>query len=178
MIKVRSDWWKGIDGSIMKCKRTLHERLFTITRAMREAPGGEIACCGSFQPIFVASLPQDSTILTDRETRAILRILKAVSGGARSVLRAAAELQLGLSGINWRQPAITQYFKPSLKTVKTKVKRSWVDRPVASSDLSPKRKERFNDTVFLTKNKNLTVCNVFDSIVHDVDTVYWEFKAG
>jgi len=43
MIKARSDWWKGVEGSIMKCKRTLHEKLFTITRAMREAPGGEIA---------------------------------------------------------------------------------------------------------------------------------------
>ncbi len=149
MIKARSDWWKGVEGSIMKCKRSLHERLFTLTRAMRESPGGEVACCGSFQPKFVASLPQDPTLLTDRETKAVLRILKAVSGGARSVLRASAELQLGLSGINWRQRAITQYFKPSLKMVKTKVSRSWVDRPVASTDLSPKRKGKFNNTVFV-----------------------------
>jgi len=162
----------------MKCNRALHERLFTLTRAMRETPGGEVACCGSFQPKFVASLPQDPTLLTDRETKAFLRILKAVSGGAKSVLRASAELQLGLSGINWRQPAITHYFKPALKMVKTKVSRSWVDRPISSTDLSPKRKGKSDNTFFLTKNRNLTVFNVFDSIVHDDDTVYWEFKAG
>ncbi len=80
MIKARSDWWKGVDGSIMKCKKALHERLFAITRAMREAPGGEIACCGSFLPKFVASLQQNPSKLSDREAKLVLRILKAVSG--------------------------------------------------------------------------------------------------
>ena len=178
MIKARSDWWKGVDGSIMKCKKALHERLFAVTRAMREAPGGEIACCGSFLPKFVASLQQNPSTLTDREAKSVLRILKAVSGGARTVLRASAELQLGLCGINWRQPVITQFFKPSLKIVKTRIRRPWVDNAAAIADPFPKRKTKISDNVLLKKNKDLTVHNVFNSIVHDDKIVYWEFKAG
>jgi hypothetical protein len=178
MIKARSNWWKGVDGSIMKCKKALHERLFAVTRAMRETPGGEIACCGSFLPNFVASLQQNSSTLSDREVKSVLRILKTVSGGARTVLRASAELQLGLCGINWRQPAITQFFKPSLKTVKTRIRRPWGDNAAAIAELKPIRKARITDNVVLKKNKDITVQNVFNSIAHEDKIVYWEFKAG
>ena len=78
---------------------------------MREGTGGEVACCGSFRRDFVSLIPS-TPLLNDHEKKTIVRILKAVSGGARKVLRSAAELQMGLNGINWRQTTITQYFKP------------------------------------------------------------------
>ena len=102
-----------------------------------------------------------------------------MSGGARTILRIAAELQLGLAGVNWRQQTITQFFKPTLKTVKFKVKRSWVDQPAAPLGGPIRKKDKYNiDPILLKKNKNLTVFNVFDSIVQTDEIVYWEFKAG
>ncbi len=145
---------------------------------MREAPGGDFACCGSFTPNFVANPPQDPVTLTDREARSVNRILRAVCGGARTVLRAAAELQLGLCGINWRQPAITQYFKPTLKIRSTKTRRTWVDKADTTTESTSKRKGRITNPDLLNKNKNLTVHNIFDRIVHNDKIVYWEFKAG
>ena len=126
----------------------------------------------------MANLPQDTSSLTDRETKSINRILKAVCGGARTVLRTAAELQLGLCGINWRQPAITQYFKPALKIKNTKIRRSWMDSAATIADLPPTRRGRITDPALLKKNKNLTVHSVFESIVINDEIVYWEFKAG
>jgi hypothetical protein len=179
MIKARADWWRCVDGSIMKCGRNIQDRLFSITRAMRENPDEEIACCGSFLPSFVSSLSLDHSAIADSDAKAVIRILKAVSGGARTVLRIAAELQLGLSGINWRQTAITQHFKPILKEVKKKISRSWVDPLVSTTGGVLKKIDKSKiDPVILEKNRNLTVHNVFDCLVQSDETVYWEFKAG
>ena len=163
----------------MKCNRKMHERLFSITRARREIPGGEIACCGSFLPSFVASLNLDQALISDADVKTVIKILKAVSGGARSILRTAAELQLGLGGVNWRQSAITQFFKPKLKEVKTKTKRSWADPPSNSAEGRPRKIDRNRvDPALLEKNRNLNVHNVFERLVQSDHTVYWEFKAG
>ena len=81
------------------------------------------------------------------------------------------------TGINWRQPAITQFFKPALRTLRTRTRRSWADAPEKTIGPPRKRKVNYIDTT-LVKNKNLTVHNVFDSIVLEDETVYWEFKAG
>ena len=178
MIKARDNWWKGVEGSIMRCKPSLHVRLFSITRAMRESPGGDFACCGSFLPSFVASLPQDDTTLSDRDSRSITRILKSVCGGARTVLRTAAEIQLGLCGINWRQPAITQFYKPTLKPISLRSTRTWADSAANLTEPTRKSKGSITNPELLKKNKNLTVHNVFDSIVQNDEIVYWEFKAG
>ena len=162
----------------MRCKPSLHVRLFSITRAMRESPCGDIACCGSFLPNFVASLPQDDTTLSDRDSRSITRILKSVCGGARTVLRTAAEIQFGLCGINWRQPAITQFYKPTLKPISLRSKRTWADSAANLTEPTRKSKGSITNPELLKKNKNLTVHNVFDSIVQNDEIVYWEFKAG
>ena len=92
------------------------------------------------------------------------------------MLRIAAELQLGLGGINWRQPAITQFFKPTLKEVKTRIKRTWADIPTNMGN-TPKNKKKTNiDPLLLKKNRNLTVHNVFVCSVQTDETVYWEFN--
>jgi hypothetical protein len=179
MVKARADWWRSVDGSIMKCNRKIHERLFKVTRAMREEPGGEIACCGSFLPSFVSSLNLDQSPISDADSKAVIRILKAVSGGARTILRTAAELQLGLGGVNWRQSAITQFFKPTLKEVRTKIRRSWADSISKPADGPHRRIDKTRiDPALLEKNRNLNVHNVFDRLVQADNTVYWEFKAG
>ena len=97
----------------MHSRRDLHELLFSITRNIRESPGGEIACCGCFREDFVSILPGGSTRIDDSQSKAIVKVLKAVSSGARKVLRLAAEVQLGLAGINFRQTSIAQFFKPA-----------------------------------------------------------------
>jgi hypothetical protein len=146
---------------------------------MRENPDGGIACCGSFLPSFVSSLNLSQSLISDPDAKSVIKILKAVSGGARTVLRIAAELQLGLGGVNWRQSAITQYFKPVQKEVKKKIRRSWADPPVSSTGGASKKLDKSKiDPSILVKNRNLTVHNVFDCLVQVDETVYWEFKAG
>ncbi len=53
-----------------------------------------------------------------------------------------------------------------------------MDKAAAIADPIPKRKAKITDNVLLKKNKDLTVHNVFNSIVHDDKIVYWGFKAG
>jgi hypothetical protein len=53
-----------------------------------------------------------------------------------------------------------------------------MDSAATTTDLPPSRKGRITDPALLKKNKNLTVHNVFDSIVQNDEIVYWEFKAG
>ena len=81
--------------------------------------------------------------------------------------------------MNWRQPAITQFYKPVLKEVKKKIRRSWVDSPVSPTSGAPKKIDKSKvDPSIIAKNRNLTVHNVFDCLVQIDETVYWEFKAG
>jgi len=82
----------------------------------REQPGGEIACCGSFLPLFVAGLPNKDIPITDRERKAIMKILKTIGNGCRRLLRLAAEVQRGPLGINLRQHTMLDFYKPN-KTV-------------------------------------------------------------
>jgi hypothetical protein len=179
MTKARSDWWRDVDAGILRCDRRYHEMLFTITRRMREDLGGEVACCGSFRKDFVALLPDDNSVISETGVKTIIKVLKRVSNGARVMLRTAAELQLGLGGINWKQQAITQFFKPTSLAVKPKVKRIWTDLPIQTPLTQIKTKNRNGvNPILLKKNSSLTVYNVFDRISQVDDTVYWEFKAG
>ena len=168
-----------MDAGILRCDRRYHEMLFTITRRMREDLGGEVSCCGSFRKDFVALLPDDNSVISETGVKTIIKVLKRVSNGARVMLRTAAELQLGLGGINWRQQAITQFFKPTSLAVKPKVKRFWTDLPIQTPLTQIKTKNRNGvNPILLKKNSSLTVYNVFDRISQVDDTVYWEFKAG
>jgi hypothetical protein len=176
MVKARAEWWRNVDACILRSDRRYHELLFTITRRMREDLGGEVACCGSFRKDFVDSLPDDNSIISEAEVRSIIKVLKKVSEGTRKILRTAAELQLGLGGINWRQQTITRFFKPNPQVTKHRVRRIWTDHPTPPLTKSVKIKNRL-DPILLKKNSNLTVYNVFNVSQVD-DTVYWEFKAG
>jgi hypothetical protein len=178
MIRAMDEWWRSVDGVIMHSRRDLHELLFSITRSIRESPGGKIACCGCFREDFVSILPGGSTRIDDSQTKAIVKVLKAVSGGARKVLRLAAEVQLGLTGINLRQTAITQFFKPaSAPRVPRAPRRVWSDSPPATS-VGGKNKNRAKQDTVIAQNKNLTIDNVFISHMNMNNVVFWEFRAG
>jgi hypothetical protein len=179
MIRAREDWWRSVDGVIMHSRRDMHELLFSITRQIRESSGGEVASCGCFREDFVSNLPGGMTNLDDSQTKVIVKVLKAVSGGARKVLRLAAEVQLGLNGINLRQTAITQFFKPAPLPRKPRAPRKiWADNPSAPSVGAKNKNKARQDRTVITQNKNLTIDNVFLSYLSKNNVVYWEFRAG
>ena len=163
----------SVDRLILKTKRAMHERLFTLTRLMREGEGGAVACCGSFRPDFVKQL--HDTPITDDEAKALIKVLKAVSGGARRMLRIAAELQLGLNGVNWRQTTMVQFYKTTDAPKRTRIIRSWADTETKSSSTTDDRIKKKN-----SKNKmndKITMNHIFDnSQIGNI--VYWEIKAG
>jgi hypothetical protein len=177
-MRAREEWWKTVDGVIMRSRRDMHETLFSITRNIRESAGGEIACCGCFREDFVSILPDGMLHLDDAQAKIIIKVLKAVSGGARKVLRLASEIQVGLTGVNWRQTAITQYFKPTTSSSKPRSpRRDWSDSPPPSVGVKNKNKVN-SDAAAIVQNKNLTINNVFQSCVNFNNVVYWEFRAG
>ena len=179
MIKARAEWWRSVDATILRSDRRFHERLFSITRRMRESTGGEVACCGSFRKDFVSLLPDGDSSISDKEVKTIIKVMKSTSNGARNILRIAAELQLGLGGISWRQTAIPQFFKPIPRTIKIKSKRVWTVPTAPQADRIVKTKDRTKiDPSLLKKNINLTVHSVFDCISQADNTIYSEFKAG
>jgi hypothetical protein len=147
---------------------------------MREGVGGAIACCGSFLPGFVSLLPDKDTLISDVESKGLMKILKAVAGGARKLLRIAAELQLGLNGVNWRQTTIVQYYKPTVTPKTTRVRKNWADLSSPSSSSSSALTLDTNDKSKNKniKNKHITMNNIFDCTNQIGNIVYWEIKAG
>ena len=68
------------------------------------------------------------------EGKIVIKMLKTIAAGTRRLLRLAAEIQLGPLGVNYRQTALLEYFKP-LPAAPTKVlevrERNWWDMPAA-----------------------------------------------
>ena len=180
MIEARSRCWNAVESAIMSCNRNFQDALFGITRHMRESEGGDVAVCGSFLPIFVSQLDNNSYPISEAFIKALNKVLKTVVRGTRLILRQAAELQLGLSGINFRQTAITQFYKPVAPKINTKRKMDWSPNPTSSPpDPGNKKNKKKNNTnpTITYKNRNLRVEHVFDNVTSG-DVVYWEFKAG
>ena len=149
---------------------------------MRESEGGDIACCGSFVPKFVSQLTDSDSPVNEHYIRSLNKVLKTVVRGTRLILRQAAELQLGLDGINWRQSAITQYFKPVHRNSITRRRTGSIPKVSSHTSLPSqnKKKNKKNnsiDTRIMHKNRNLIVDHIFDNVTSG-DVVYWEFKAG
>ena len=163
----------------MRSRRDMYESLFSITRNIRESEGGEIACCGCFREDFVSLLPGGATWIDDAQSKTIIKVLKAVSGGARRVLRLAAEIQVGLTGVNWRQTTISQFYKPTATSRKPSAPRkNWTDSPSPPlAGAKNKSKTKSNASV-IALNKNLNINNVFQSFMNINNVVYWEFRAG
>jgi hypothetical protein len=178
MVEARDSWWKEVEVAIMHSRISLRERLFSITRKMREVDGGLEACCGSFQVRFVTSLGLDDVPLSDRESKHLIRVLKKVTGGARKMLRIAAEIQLGLCGVNWRQTSIPHFFKPVEKRTKVKVRRVWADPPPPTNPPPLKSKNKKCNSKIALQNKDINIHHICDSYTRDDMSVYWEFKAG
>ena len=120
MIRARDQTWNQVDICINKAPRTLHNTLHSIIRHMREDEGGEIACCGTFRQDLVNALPCADLLISEMEEKIIIKLLKTVAAGTRQLLRLAAEIQLGPLGVNYRQTALTEFFKP-LPAAPTKV---------------------------------------------------------
>ena len=181
MIEIRLRCWKAVEHSIMSCKREYHESLFDITRHMRESDGGDVACCGSFLPKFVSGLKDNSSPISEDYKKSLNRVLKTVVKGTRIILREAAELQKGLAGINWRQTAITQFFKPVDRSRTTRKRRVWTDAAHEvnfPSTIQNKQKNKNKiDANVITKNKNIKIDHIFENVMSG-GIIYWEFKAG
>ncbi len=136
--------------------------------------------CGSFLPKFESKLDNNSSPIGEPFIKALNKVFKTVVRGTRLILRQAAELQLGLDGINFRQSAITQFFKPVTPKINTKRKMAWTPNPSSSlpGPENKKNKKKTNINPIITyKNRNLRVEHVFDNVTSG-DVVYWEFKAG
>ncbi len=146
---------------------------------MRESEGGEVASCGSFIPRFVSQLDNNSAPISDHFIKSLNKVLKTVVRGTRLILRQAAELQLGLNGINYRQAAITQFFKPVEPKIITR-RKDWSPKPdqalPASLGKKNNKKNVTNPTISY-KNRNLRIEHVFECTTSG-EVVYWEFKAG
>ena len=134
MIKARDLLWTQVDICINKAPRNLHNVLHSIARHMREDEGGDIACCGTFRCDLVNALPCANLPIAEMEGKIIIKLLKTIAAGTRRLLRLAAEIQLGPLGVNFRQTALHEYFKP-LPAAPTKVlevrKKNWWDTPAA-----------------------------------------------
>ena len=141
---------------------------------IREGDGGAVACCGSFRPDFVTQLLGSDTQITDDEAKTFIKILKAVSGGARKMLRIAAELQLGLNDVNWRQTTMSEFFKPIAVTKRTRTRKDWTD---ADSTVPPTDNKMNKKNSMNKKNRNISMNYIFDNNKIG-NIVYWEIKAG
>ena len=179
MIEFRKRWWCSVEASIMGWSKAFHSALFAITRHMRESEGGDVACCGSFLPKFVSQLPDCNEPISDQFAKSLNKVLKTVVRGTRLMLREAAELQLGLCGVNLTQTAITSFFKPTARKVTHRRKISWTENTVAVASNNCKKASGKikSDPAIAKKNKDLKVEHIFSNVFSD-GRIYWEFKAG
>jgi hypothetical protein len=168
MIRARELLWTQVDSCINKAPRNLHNTLHSIARHMREDEGGDLACCGTFRCNLVNALPCANLPISEMEGKIVIKLLKTIAAGTRRLLRLAAEIQLGPLGVNFRQTALSEYFKP-LPAAPTKVlkarKRNWWDTPAVTAmdtqalpPLVPNNKNTI-DNKNITSNKKTTESN-------------------
>ena len=91
------------------------------------------------------------------EGKTVLKLLKTIAAGTRRLLRLAADIQLGPLGVNFRQTALSEYFKP-LPAAPTNVlearKRNWWDTPAADMMDTPAPTPLVPNNKTITNNKN------------------------
>ena len=153
---------------------------------MREDAGGEIACCGTFRCDLVNQIPHADQSISDVETKWILKLLKTIAAGTRRLLRLAAEIQLGPLGINYRQTALTEFFKikPGLPT---KILKKLKETDLVDPTPTPTPEGALPHTIRnkLTKNNKrnktthtrITIDDIF-APTSICGNIYWEVKAG
>ena len=81
MIDAREGWWREVEHVLARSPLHLQQDLHIIIKHIRESTGGEVACCGSFLPHFVAGLPNRDKTITDQERKIILKLLKTIGAG-------------------------------------------------------------------------------------------------
>ena len=161
MVQERDRWWQLVEQKIASAPYEFQHTLYILTKHMREDPCGETACCGSFLPNFVNSLPNSSLHLTDTQSKWVIKTLKVVAAGCRRILRLAAEVQLGPLGINYRQTSITSHFKP-------------VNPTTPKLTIKTSNSNKFNNK---TINTPFSPHDIFH-VTPSNSIFYWEFKAG
>ncbi len=156
MVEALTSWWNEIEQALSRAPLHFQQDLHIIVKHCRDHPGGEIACCGSFLPLFVTGLPNKDFPITGKEKKTIMRILKMIGNGCRRLLRLAAEVQRGPLGINLRQHTIFDFYKPiNLVTSKKKKDRSFPEiknRNVTELYKNIKPYDIFDTTPSLTYN--------------------------
>jgi hypothetical protein len=177
MIEARDHWWAKVEYEIAKAPLHLQQALYIVEKHIRNDDGGEVACCGTFQPHFVNNLPYHDAPITEQETKFIIKILKGIAAGCRVLLRIAAETQLGQLGINLQQRSVTQFFK----TIKEPLRKELSTRGTTSGIEKNKTKElnknKKRNAIYLNKNLPSNVISHTNYSI-DNDVFYWEFKAG
>ena len=137
-----------------------------------------MACCGSFLPIFVDQLPNKLDLIDDNYVKSLNKVLKVVVKGTRLIMRQATDLLQGGTAINWRQTAITSFYKPKDKKKVTRKVIDWSDNILsAKAKVRSKSLKNKTDPSITLKNKNLRIDQIF-SCNDSSGMVYWEFKAG
>ena len=159
----------------MRSRRDDQKILFLITRLMREKPGGETACCGSFRRDFVQIIPDSNANIDDVFKRTLLKILKTICSGSRRLLRLAAELQRGPLGINLRQAALSEFFKPVRQDPILRKRK--ITKEASRGDSEANKKNR-NKKIIVLKNSHELLSDVFENPTQTGNLFYWEFKAG
>ena len=186
LIQARNSNWEQADHLISKAPKYFHNTLHSISRHMREDAGGEIACCGTFRCDLVKQIPHADQSINDVEAKWILKLLKSIAAGTRRILRLSAEIQLGPLGINYRQTALTEFFKikPGLPTkVLKKPKETDPSNPTPS--LTPEETSPPTTRIKLTKNNKRNKSTHTRIAIDDIFAptsicgyIYWEVKAG
>ena len=175
MKEARDSIWKDVEVLIMRSRRDDQKILFLITRLMREQPGGETACCGSFRRDFVQIIPDSNANIDDVFKRTLLKILKTICSGSRRLLRLAAELQRGPLGINLRQAALSEFFKPVRQDPILRKRR--ITKEASRGDSEASKKNR-NKKIIILRNSQELLSDVFENPTQTGNLFYWEFKAG
>ncbi len=177
MITARTKSWNTVESTIMRCDRSFHKPLFSIARCLRESDGGDVACCGSFLPKFIDQIPDNSLPISSKFVKALDKVLKAVVGGTRVILRTAAELQLGLTGVNLRQTSITQHYKPVQSPRLITNRKQGTTVSVLSETNTKNNKKNKKNVNISFENRNVTIDQIFSNSISG-SRIYWEFKAG
>ena len=186
MTQARKSSWEQADHVISRAPKYFHNTLHSISRHMREDAGGEIACCGTFRCDLVSRIPYADQSISDIEAKWILKLLKTIAAGTRRLLRLAAEIQLGPLGINYRQTALTEFFKikPGLPTkILKKLKETDLVNPTPTT--TPEETSQHTIRNKLTKNNKrnktthtrITIDDIF-APTSICGNIYWEVKAG
>ncbi len=90
-------------------QKKLRASLEEFWRNMEHGPGGEYACCGVFQTRFTEGLTRADENLSPNDKIIIIRMIKEVGYGARSLMKLHSEINQPERISTMRQPLIKEF---------------------------------------------------------------------